>query len=142
MDIATYIFTGFCSETEKDHGETLSIIKQVNFDMAYMFHYSERPGTLAERQYEDDVSVEVKKKRLSEIIELQRQISFDNNNKDVGKTFKVLVEGVSKKSDRQLFGRNSQNKVIVFSKGNDKKGDYVMVKVEGFTSGTLKGISI
>ncbi len=137
--ISTDIIIGFCTETEKDHQDTLDMLNFVKYDLAYMFKYSERPNTLAERKYEDDVDEEVKSKRLQEIIELHRKHSLESNQKDVGKTFKVLIEGVSKKSKDQLYGRNDQNKAIVFSKGNHEPGEYVQVKVEECTSGTLIG---
>lgn len=137
--ITTDIITGFCSETEDDHKETLSLMEQVNYDWAFMFYYSERPGTLAERKFTDDVPLEVKKRRLHEVITLQQRHSALSNKRDVGKTFKVLVEGVSKKSDAQLFGRNSQNKVVVFDKKNYRPGDYVYVKVTDCTAATLIG---
>jgi tRNA-2-methylthio-N6-dimethylallyladenosine synthase len=109
--------------------------------MSYMFFYSERPGTLAARRYTDDISEEIKKRRLKEIVELQNKLSYESNSLDVGKTFKVLIEGNSKKSESEWRGRNTQNKVIVFPKGNFnyKKGDYVMVKVKDFTQATLIG---
>ncbi len=109
------------------------------YDLAYMYFYSERPGTLAARRFEDDVPEDVKKRRLQEMIDLHRIHSFESMQKEVGKTFKVLIEGTSKKNDNDLFGRNDQNKVIVFPKGDHKKGDYVYVKVESCTSGTLIG---
>ncbi len=137
--ISSDMITGFCSETEEEHQDTLSLMEKVEFDFSYMFFYSERPGTLAEKKYEDDIPLETKKKRLQEIIELQNRHSLRSNEKDVGKTFKVLVEGTSKKSESDLFGRNSQNKVIVFPKGDQKPGDYVMVKVHACTSATLLG---
>ncbi|MEL6866040.1 MAG: tRNA (N6-isopentenyl adenosine(37)-C2)-methylthiotransferase MiaB [Bacteroidota bacterium] len=138
--ISSDIITGFCTETEEEHGETLSMIEFANYSMSYMFFYSERPGTLAARKYEDDIPLEIKKRRLQEVIRLQNQISFRHNKADIGKTFKVLIEGDSKKSDRDFKGRNSQNKMIVFPKGGDyKKGDYVYVTVSDATSATLKG---
>ena len=111
------------------------------YDMSYMFFYSERPGTLAQRRYEDDVPLEVKKRRLQEIVELQNRLSQESNKLDVGKTFKVLIEGTSKRSEQDWMGRNSQNKVIVFGKGahDYKPGDYVMVKVNRSTQATLLG---
>ncbi len=138
--ITTDVITGFCSETAEDHQETLSLMEQVSYDWAFMFFYSERPGTLAERKYPDDIPLEIKKRRLQEVIQLQQKKSLESNQRDIGKTFKVLVEGVSKKSDEELFGRNSQNKVIVFPKGEFKKGDYAMVKVTGCTAATLLGV--
>ena len=137
--ISTDIIAGFCGETEEDHKDTLRLMEEVAFDYAYMFKYSERPGTYAAKNLKDDVPEEVKLRRLNEIIALQRQLSEQSNIKDVGKTFKVLVEGVSKKSKDEFFGRNSQNKVIVFPKGNTKKGNLIDVKVTGYTSATLRG---
>jgi len=140
--ISTDIIAGFCGETEKDHEETLKLMEEVAFDYAYMFKYSERPGTYAAKHLKDDVPDDVKLRRLNEIIDLQRKLSEESNKKDVGKVYKVLVEGPSKKSDKEFFGRNSQNKVIVFPKGNVKKGDLVDVKVTGYTSATLRGETV
>lgn len=139
--ISSDIIAGFCSETEEEHKDTLSIMEFVQYDMSYMFYYSERPGTLAERKYKDDVPLETKKRRLHEIVELQNKLSLQSNQRDIGKTFKVLIEGDSKKSDQHWKGRNSQNKVIVFPKNNMalQKGDYVVVKVNDCTKATLLG---
>jgi len=137
--ISTDIIAGFCSETDDDHAETLSLMEQVGYDFAFMFKYSERPNTFASRNYKDDVSEDIKSKRLSEIIALQNKLSLQSNQKDLGKTFEVLVEGVSKKSEDRLFGRNSQNKVVVFPAENAKIGDYVQVLVSQVTSATLLG---
>lgn len=139
--ISSDIIAGFCTETEEDHQDTLGVIEYCRYDMSYMFFYSERPGTLAARRYQDDVPEETKKRRLQEIVDLQRKISDENNIKDEGKIFQVLIEGNSKKSDLHWMGRNSQNKVIVFPKeGRDlKKGDYVDVLVTKSTGGTLIG---
>lgn len=139
--ISSDIIAGFCSETEEEHQDTLSIMDYSQYDYSYMFFYSERPGTLAERRYKDDVPEEVKKRRLQEIVDKQYFLSFDSNRRDVGKTYKVLIEGNSKRDDNSWMGRNSQNKVIVFPKNNQelKKGDYVMVKVNDCTKGTLLG---
>ncbi len=138
--ISSDIITGFCTETEEEHQDTLSVIKFARYSMSYMFFYSERPGTLAARKYEDDIPLEVKKSRLTEIIYLQNDISRALNAADVGKTFKVLIEGDSKKSDKEFKGRNSQNKMIIFPKKGDlKTGDYVHVKVHTSNSATLKG---
>ncbi|HEY8387520.1 MAG TPA: tRNA (N6-isopentenyl adenosine(37)-C2)-methylthiotransferase MiaB [Parasegetibacter sp.] len=139
--ISTDIICGFCTETEEDHQETLSLMELCRYDLAYMYFYSERPGTLAERRYEDDVPEEVKKRRLQEVIELQRRLSHENMQKDLGKHFKVLIEGDSRKSSSHWAGRNSQNKMVVFPKENYpvNKGDYVMVKVNDCTAGTLLG---
>lgn len=139
--ISSDMIAGFCTETEEDHQQTLSIMRYSQYDYAYMFYYSERPGTLAARRYEDDVPLETKKRRLQEIVDLQYELSFESNKRDVGKTFKVLIEGESKKSDLEWMGRNSQNKVIVFAKeqNNLKKGDYVWVEVLDCNKATLKG---
>ena len=140
--ISTDIMTGFCGETEQDHEDTLSLMREVQYDFAYMFKYSERPKTLAERKFEDDVPEEVKQRRLQEVIEIQQASSLKSNQQAVGKTFKILVEGVSKKSEEQLFGRNSQNAVIVFPRKNFKKGQYVHVKVSDCTAATLIGEAV
>lgn len=139
--ISSDLIAGFCTETEDDHNDTLSIMQYAKYDMSYMFFYSERPGTLAERRYKDDVPLDVKKRRLQEIVELQGRLSHQSNKKDLGKAFKVLIESSSKKTDRDWMGRNSQNKVIVFPKDNKehKPGDYVLVKVTGCTQATLLG---
>lgn len=137
--ISSDFIAGFCSETEEDHKDTLSIMEWVGFDYSYMFKYSERPNTFAARKFEDDIPEEVKSRRLSEIIELQGSLSLESNQRDVGKTFEVLIEGVSKKSADRLFGRNSQNKVIVFDRKDCQIGDYVMVKVVECSSATLIG---
>ncbi len=139
--ISSDIIAGFCSESEEDHRLTLRIMEEVKYDMNYMFYYSERPGTLAARKYEDDVPLEVKKRRLSEIIALQQQHSLERNKADIGKTFKVLVEGFSKKSREELAGRNDQNKMIVFpgSLSDYPPGSYVNVKVDDCSSATLMG---
>ena len=137
--LATDVIAGFCGETEEQHKETLSLMREVGFASAYMFKYSVREGTMSAKKFEDDVPDEVKSRRLEEIIALQQQLSLESNRMDIGKTFEVLVEGVSKRSDEQLFGRNSQNKVIVFPKNDYKKGDYVTVRVTDCTAATLKG---
>lgn len=139
--ISSDMIAGFCTETEEDHQDTLSIMEYSRYDFSYMFFYSERPGTLAEKRYKDDIPEEVKKKRLQEIVELQNRLSHESNKKDIGKTFKVLIEGDSKKNEKEWKGRNSQNKVIVFPKEKYelKKGDYVNVKVEDCTQATLLG---
>ena len=139
VGMSTDVIAGFCDETEEQHQETLSLMEIVKYDFAYMFKYSERPKTFAERKFEDNVPEEVKKKILQEIIDLQMKHSLESNQKDLGKTFKVLVEGESKKSQDQLFGRNSQNKVIVFPKEKYKKGEYVNVEVLNCTAATLIG---
>ncbi len=137
--ISTDIIAGFCSETEEEHQDTLSMMEHVEYSMAYMFAYSERPGTVAAKKYKDDVPEEVKKRRLQEIVDMQRKHSLLQNKKDVGKIFEVLIEGISHRSEDDLFGRNSQNTVIVFPKGDLKPGMYAMVKVTSCTSGTLLG---
>lgn len=136
------IIAGFCSETEEEHQDTLSMMEYVKYNFAYMFKYSERPNTMAQRKFEDDIPEKIKQKRLAEIIELQRVHSLEQLTKDLGKTYEVLVEGVSKKSDEQLYGRNTHNSVIVFPRENYKVGEYVMVKVENCTSATLKGKAV
>ena len=138
--ISSDIITGFCSESEEEHQETLEMIEYSDYIMSYMFFYSERPGTLAARKYEDDIPLEVKKKRLSDVIEVQARVSLLSNKRDLDKVFKVLIEGDSKKSKEQFRGRNSQNKVVIFPKKGDlKPGDYVHVKIEDFSSATLFG---
>jgi tRNA-2-methylthio-N6-dimethylallyladenosine synthase len=137
--ISTDIIAGFCNETEEDHQETLSLMKWVGYDAAYMFKYSERPQTLAADTMPDNVPEEVKDRRLTEIIALQQQLSLANNRKDIGQTFEILIEGRSKRSDNQYFGRNSQNKVAVFNKTGSGAGAYVTVKITGATSATLLG---
>lgn len=137
--ISSDFIAGFCAETEAEHKETLSIMDWVGFDYSYMFKYSERPDTYAAKRMPDDVPEEIKSRRLKEIIDLQNTLSLRSNQKDVGKIFKVLVEGKSKKSEDRLFGRNSQNKVIVFDKKDSKIGDYIMVKVNECSSATLLG---
>ena len=136
--ITTDIITGFCSETEEDHLETLSAMREVGYDYAYMFKYSERPNTIAAKKYPDDVPEAVKSRRLEEIIALQQQLSLKSNRQDIGKEFSVLAEGVSKRSDGQLFGRTSQNKVAVFQRDEYAPGEYVNVKVLSCTAATLK----
>jgi tRNA-2-methylthio-N6-dimethylallyladenosine synthase len=137
--LSTDMITGFCTETEEDHQQSLSLMEYCKYDLAYMYFYSERPGTLAARRFEDDVPLDVKKRRLQEMINLHRIHSLESMQRDVGKTFKVLIEGTSKKSDNDLFGRTDQNKVVVFAKGNLKPGEYVHVKIDKCTAGTLIG---
>jgi len=137
--LSTDTISGFCSETEEEHKDTLSLMEHVKFDFAFMFFYSERPKTLAERKYTDDVPEEVKKRRLAEIIELQRAHSAYRIANMVGKTYRVLVEGISKKSTEMMMGRNSQNAVVVFPKGHIQKGTYVDVHIDRCTSTTLIG---
>ncbi|MFH0999445.1 MAG: tRNA (N6-isopentenyl adenosine(37)-C2)-methylthiotransferase MiaB, partial [Bacteroidota bacterium] len=128
--LSTDIIAGFCSETDEEHQQTLSLMEWVGFDYAFMFKYSERPNTIAQKKYADDVPEEIKSKRLSEIIELQQKLSLRSNQNDIGKTFEVLVESFSKKSVNDLAGRNSQNKMVVFPKKEYQIGDYVMVKIK------------
>lgn len=137
--ISTDVIAGFCDETEEEHQATLSLMAEVRYDMAYMFKYSERPRTLAERKFEDNVPEEVKGRRLKEIIDLQMTCAAERTKAHVGKTQRVLVEGVSKKSDDHHYGRNSENVVVVFPKGTSNKGDYVMVKTTDSTAVTLIG---
>ncbi len=140
--ISTDIITGFSSETDEDHHDTLEMMRTAAYDYAFMFKYSERPGTLAHKKYPDDVPEEVKSSRLKEIIDLQQELSHKSNRADVGKTYEVLAESTSKKSGMELSGRNSQNKVVVFPKKNYKPGDYVKVKINACTTATLKGEAI
>ena len=135
--ITTDVIAGFCSETEEDHALTLSLFREVRFDGAFMFQYSERPGTKASRRYPDDVPLQVKTARLNEIIALQNAISLERNQECIGKTFEVLVEGRSKRSDKELVGRTSQNKTCVFPDTGLKPGDYATVKVLSCSSATL-----
>ena len=137
--ISTDIITGFCGETEAQHKETLSMMEFVKYDLAYMFKYSERPGTLAEKKYADDIPEQVKSKRLNEIIEKQQKHSEQRNKKHLNEVFLVLIEGVSKRSEEHLFGRNDQNKIVIFPKGKHKRGEYVNVLVNRCTSATLFG---
>lgn len=137
--ITTDVIAGFCSETEEDHQQTLELFRKVGFDYAYMFYYSERPGTLAARHYPDDVPLDVKTRRLNEIIALQSELSLKSNQNDIGKTFRVLVEGPSKKNPEELCGRSGSNKMCVFPGKGHKTGDYVDVKVLSCTSATLIG---
>jgi tRNA-2-methylthio-N6-dimethylallyladenosine synthase len=140
--ISTDIIAGFCGETEQDHQDTLALMKEVGYEYAFMFKYSVREGTKAAEKFEDNISEELKIKRLEEIIALQQQLSLESNKRDIGKTVIALVEGVSKRSDQHLYGRNSQNKVCVFPKKNYKIGDYVEVKITKCTAGTLLGESV
>ena len=141
--ISSDVITGFCSETEEEHQDTLSVINFSKYTMSYMFFYSERPGTLAARKYEDDIPLEVKKRRLAEVIRLQNQVSYESNKQDIGKTFKILIEGDSKKSDQEFKGRTSQYKTTIFpKKENLKPGDYVNVKIESATAGSLRGVIV
>lgn len=138
--LSTDIIAGFSTETEEDHQQTLDLMSQVAYDYAFMFKYSERPNTLAAKKYKDDIDEQVKGERLQQIINLQQDLSYKSNLRDVGKVFEVLVENVSKRSKEELSGRNSQNKVIVFPSKEHKPGDYVMVEVTSCTPATLKGV--
>ncbi len=140
--ISQDMITGFCGETEEDHQETLSLMEYVKYDFGFMFAYSERPGTLAEKKMEDDVPLAIKKRRLAEIINLQQEHSLYHMEQFVGKTVEVLIEGNSKKSDAHWMGRNSQNAVAVFPKGDEKIGDLIMVKINECTSATLIGTRV
>ncbi len=142
--ITSDLIAGFCTETEEDHRDTLDIMESGKYDHSYMYFYSERPGTLAAKRYADDVPEETKKRRLQEIVDLQWKLSNESNLRDIGKTFKVLIEGHSKKSDTDWAGRNSQNKVIVFPKTNNglAKGDYAWVSVTSCTKATLLGEAV
>ncbi len=137
--ISSDMIVGFCSETEEEHADTLSLMDLVKFDFSYMFFYSERPGTLAAKKFPDDIPAEVKQRRLQEVIEKQNQHSQASNKREHGKTFKVLIEGFSRRSEDDLQGRTSSNKVVVFPKGKAAKGQYVNVKVYGSTGATLLG---
>ncbi|MBF6597028.1 MAG: tRNA (N6-isopentenyl adenosine(37)-C2)-methylthiotransferase MiaB [Fermentimonas sp.] len=140
--LSTDIMCGFHSETEEDHKETLSLMREVGFDSAFMFKYSERPGTYAAKKLDDDIKEEVKSRRLQEIIDLQLELSRESNEKDLGKEFEVLIEGFSKRSREQLFGRNEQNKVVIFDKKNYRIGQFAKVIITGYTSATLFGEAI
>lgn len=137
--LSTDLFVGYHDETAEDHAETLSLVRECQFDSAFMFKYSERPGTYAAKHLPDNVSEEVKIERLNELISLQTEVSAEQNRKDIGKTFEVLVEGYSKRSREQLMGRTEQNKAVVFDKGTYRIGDRVMVKITDATSATLLG---
>ena len=137
--LSTDMITGFCTETDEDHKESLTLMEQVGFDFAYMFKYSERPGTKAARKYRDDIPEIIKSERLSEMIALQNRLSAISKKHDIGKNFEVLIEGNSKRSEEFLSGRTSQNKVVVFPGENSKKGEYVNVAIDRCTSATLIG---
>jgi len=143
--ISADIIAGFCTETEEDHQDTMSIMQLAQYDYAYMYFYSERPGTLAEKRYEDDVPLDVKKRRLQEIVNVQWHLSNESNKKELGNSYEVLIEGNSKKSDQEWMGRTSQNKVVVFPKTIEgqimplQKGDYVNILITDYTKGTLIG---
>jgi tRNA-2-methylthio-N6-dimethylallyladenosine synthase len=142
VSFSTDLIAGFCGETEAQHRDTLSLMRAVRYDHAYMFKYSERPQTYAARKYEDDVPEDVKQRRLEEIIELQNQHSKESNEAEIGRVHTVLVEGPSKKSDAQLFGRTDTNKGVVFDREDYEQGDYVRVRIEDCTSSTLLGTAI
>ena len=137
--ISSDMIAGFCSETEEEHQDTLSLMEYVKYDFSYMFFYSERPGTLAAKKFKDDVPLEIKKRRLNEIITRQREHSLMRNQLDLNKVHKVLIEGKSKRSADYLQGRNSANKVVLFPRESYMKGQYVNVWVEECTAATLKG---
>ena len=140
--LTTDIFVGYHSETEEDHQMSLSLMRECRYDSAFMFKYSERPGTYASKHLPDDVPEDVKVRRLNEMIELQNELSAESYRNDIGKVFEILVEGTSKRSKEQLFGRTEQNKVVVFDRGNHHIGDKVMVKITDSSSATLKGEEI
>ena len=137
--ISSDMITGFCTETEEEHQDTISLMDYVKYDFSYMFYYSERPGTLAAKNYEDDIPLTIKKKRLQEIIAKQSQSSLERNQLDIGKVFKVLIEGFSKRSQEDSQGRTSSNKVVIFKNDGFKKGTYLNVKINNCTSATLLG---
>jgi tRNA-2-methylthio-N6-dimethylallyladenosine synthase len=137
--ISSDMIAGFCTETEEEHQDTLTLMDIVQYDFSYMFFYSERPGTLAAKKYEDDIPLDVKKRRLAEIIEKQNAISLERNKLDVGKIQEILIEGTSKRSEEQLKGRNSANKVVIIPNHQYKKGDYVKVKITDCSAATLFG---
>lgn len=137
--LSTDIFAGYCTETEEDHQMSLSLMRECGYDSAFMFKYSERPGTFASRHYADDVSEETKIRRLEELIALQNELSAESNRQCVGREYEILVEGVSKRSREQLFGRTDQNKVVVFDRGNHRPGEYVRVRITDASSATLQG---
>ena len=140
--ITTDLIAGFCGETLEDHEATMSLMREVGYASAFMFKYSERPGTFSSRHFEDNITEEEKTRRLNEIIALQNELSAESNRQDVGKEFEILVEGESKRSAAQLCGRTSQNKMVVFDRGNHQAGDYVRVRITGSSSATLFGEEI
>jgi tRNA-2-methylthio-N6-dimethylallyladenosine synthase len=140
--ISSDMISGFCTETEEEHQDTLTIMDIVKYDFSFMYYYSERPGTLAAKKFADDIPLDVKKRRLNEIIKKQQGYALERNQREIGKTAKVLIEGFSKRSKEHLQGRNSANKVVVFPKANHKAGEYAMVKIEDCTAGTLLGTSV
>ena len=137
--ISMDMITGFCTENDDDHNDTISLMKYVKYDYGYMFKYSERPNTAAEKKFEDDVPEEIKQKRLVEVINLQQKQSLENNKKRLNKTYEVLIEGLSKRSKNHYYGRTTHNCVVVFEKSSHKVGDYVNVIINDCTAGTLKG---
>ena len=137
--LSTDIFAGYCSETEEDHALSLSLMRECGYDSAFMFKYSERPGTYAARHLADDVPEEVKVRRLEELIALQNELSAESNRRCIGRTYEVLIEGTSKRSREQLFGRTEQNKVVVFDRGTLRPGQYTTVRITDASSATLKG---
>lgn len=140
--LSTDIFAGYCSETEEDHALSLSLMRECGYDSAFMFKYSERPGTYASKNLPDDVPEETKIKRLEEMIALQNELSAESNRKCIGKEYNVLVEGISKRSREQLFGRTEQNKVVIFDRGIHRIGDFVKVRITESSSATLKGVEV
>ncbi|MDO4955749.1 MAG: tRNA (N6-isopentenyl adenosine(37)-C2)-methylthiotransferase MiaB [Bacteroidales bacterium] len=140
--LSTDLFSGYCSETEEDHQMSLSLMRECAYDSAFMFKYSERPGTYASKHLPDDIAEEVKVRRLNELIALQNELSAESNQRCVGREYEILVEGFSKRSREQLYGRTEQNKVVVFDKGNVHIGEYVRVKITESSSATLKGILV
>ena len=140
--LSTDMFTGFHGETEEDFRLTLSLMREAAFDSAFMFKYSERPGTFASKHLPDNVPEEVKIERLNRMIALQNELSLESNLRDTGREFEVLAEGVSKRNSEELFGRTSQNKVVVFPRGDVRPGDFVRVRVESATSATLIGKTV
>ena len=140
--ISMDMISGFCTETDDEHKDTLDLMKKVKFDFGYMFKYSERPNTPAQKKWEDNVPEELKQKRLAEVIDLQMQHSLDRNKATIGKEYEILIEGESKKSKDKLFGRTKQNKVVVVDKANHQFGDYVNVLIEDCTAATLIGNAI
>jgi len=137
--ISTDLIAGFCGETDAEHQDTLSLMQEIGFDSAFMFKYSAREGTSAHKNLQDTVSEEVKSRRLEKIIALQQELSHKSNQNDIGKSFEVLIEGTSKRSENHYFGRNSQNKVVIFPKGEHTVGEYIHVKITSCTSATLFG---
>ena len=140
--ITTDLIAGFTDESEEDHKLTLSLMEEVGYDFAFMFKYSERPGTFAQRNMPDNIPEDVKTARLTEIINLQNKLSEQSNKRDVGKEFEILVEGTSKRREDQIFGRTSQNKVVIIDRRDHKVGDYVKVRITGCSSATLFGEEI